>query len=98
MIMRTMVKVRQQILLIKSFQVSGLSSPELSRALFSSFVLPFFTCIYSICPLFSDRQRSDLSHFYYTCLRRILGCFHWNEQLFAYALDEKPLDDRCLKY
>ncbi len=46
----------------------------------------------------TDRQRCDLSRFYYTSLRRALCCLQWNEQLFAYALDEKSLDDRCLKY
>ncbi len=62
-----MTKIRQRISSINPFRVSGLTSPQLRRALFSSYVLPLFTWIYPLYPFFTDNQRSDLSHFYCTC-------------------------------
>jgi len=94
----TMFKVRQRVCLIKSFKLFGCTSPLLRKALFSSFVLPLFTWIYPIFPLLSKKQQDDLSHFYSTCLRRVLFCLHWNDNLFSFALNEKMLIDRCAIY
>jgi hypothetical protein len=94
----TMNKIRQRICLIRSFKVVGSTSPLLRKTLFLSFVLPLFTWIYPIFPLLSKKQQDDLSHFYFTCLRRVLFCLHWNANLFAFALDEKTLVDRCAVY
>jgi hypothetical protein len=93
-----MAKVRQRISLIKSFKMFGCSSPRLRKTLFLSFVLPIFTWIYPIYPLLSAKQQYDLSHFYYSSLRRILYCLNWNENFFAFVLDEKSLEDRCSSY
>ncbi|CAF4217699.1 unnamed protein product [Rotaria socialis] len=90
-----MTKIRQRISLIKSFKIFGCSSTLLRKTLFMSFVLPLFTWIYPIFPLLSRKQQQDLSHFYYTSLRRALCCLQWNENFFAFALDEKSLEDRC---
>ena len=98
MIRETTIKVRQRISRIKSFKLSGVSSPALKRALFDSYVLPIFTWIYPIYPLFSERQRAALAHFYLTSLRRTLDCLQWNEFLFVSILNEKSLDDRVVKY
>ena len=52
-------------------------------------------------PVFFDlrlKQQYDLSHFYYFSLRRVLYCLNWNENFFAFALDEKLLEDRCYSY
>ena len=94
----TIFKVRQRVCLIKSFKLFGCTSPLLRKALFSSFVLPLFTWIYPIFPLLSNRQQEDLSHFYSTCLRRVLFCLHWNDNFFPFALNEKMLIDRCAAY
>jgi hypothetical protein len=93
-----MSKVRQRIFLIKSFKMFGCSSPCLRKTLFLSFVLPIFTWIYPIFPLLSEKQQSNLSHFYYSSLRRVLFCLNWNVNMFAFALDEKSLEDRCASY
>ena len=98
MIKKMKTKVRQRISLIRSFKLSGCSFRQLRRALFASCVLPLFTWIYPIFPLFSDNQRNDLSHFYFTCLRRVMFSSHWNENFFAYAMDEKSLEERCSLY
>ena len=93
-----MIKIRQRISLIQRFKIFGCSSAHLRKTLFMSFVLPLFTWIYPIYPLLSRNQQQDLSHFYYTSLRRVLYCIHWNENLVAFALDEKSLEDRCYSY
>lgn len=93
-----MSKIRQRISMIKSFKIFGCSSPHLRKTLFLSFVLPIFTWIYPVFPLLSEKQQQNLSHFYYTSLRRILYCLNWNENFFAFALDEKSLEDRCYVY
>jgi hypothetical protein len=98
MINKTMMKIRQRVSLINAFRLSGMTSPQLRRVLFSSYVLPLFTWIFPIYPFFTDKQKNDLSHFYFTCLRRVMFCLHWNENFFAYAVDEISLEDRCSRY
>jgi hypothetical protein len=44
------------------------------------------------------KQHDDLSHFYYSCLCRVLFCLSWKEHFFAFALDEKALIDQCASY
>ena len=98
MIKRTSVKIRQRMAALSSFRFGGLSSPALRRALFSSYVLPLFTWLMPIYPLFTEKQRNDLDHFYLVCLKRVMRCSRWNDLLFAYAFDEKSLNDRCIQY
>jgi len=94
----TEAKVRKRIALIKSFKIFGCSSVKLRKTLFYSYILPIFTWIYPIYPLLTPKQRNDLSHFYYTSLRRCLFCLQWNNDFFSFAIDELSLEDRCLAY
>lgn len=65
-------KIRKCISLIKSFKLFGLSSPDLRLAMFHTFTLPIFSWIFSIFPLFTIIQQQQVSHFYFSCLRRLL--------------------------
>ena len=98
LIKETECKVRKRVALIRSFKLYGCSSPSLRKALFYSHVLPIFTWIYPIYPLLTRNQQDGLSKFYYTSLRRTLSSLTWNENLFAFFLDELSLEDRCSSY
>ncbi len=91
----TQIKIRRQITMVNSVRFGGSTSSTLRHVLFSIFVLTFFTCLYALLPLFTDVQRTNLDHFYYTQLKRIYHCFFWNDLLFALAFDEHSLDDLC---
>jgi hypothetical protein len=93
-----MTKVRHRISLIGSFKLFGCTSSTLRKTLFLSFVLPIFTWVFPIYPFLSVKQQKDLSHFYFSSLRRVMFCLQWNEDFFAFALDEKSLEDRCAEY
>jgi len=95
---RTLMKVRQQSAIINSIRYNGASSRMLRRILFSTFIIPFFTWVHALYPLFTELQRTNLNHFYYTVLKRLLKCTHWNDLFFAYAFDERSLDDICYSY
>jgi hypothetical protein len=95
---RARLRIRQQTGLVKSIRYGGTSSTALRRALFSTFVLPFFTWLFALYPLFTSCQRSGLNHFYYTCLKRIVGGNYWDDLFFASAYDERSLDDLCYRY
>ncbi|CAF4468776.1 unnamed protein product, partial [Didymodactylos carnosus] len=56
-------RIRQQVAMVNSIKFSGTTSVELRRTLFSTFVMPYFTGLFAIYPLFTNRQREDLSHF-----------------------------------
>ena len=45
-----------------------------------------------------DKQQNELNDFYLTCLKRVLGCIHWQNNMFLYMYNELTLEDRCLKY
>ena len=94
----TEAKVRKRISLIKSFKIFGCTSADLRKTLFYSYILPIFTWIYPIYPLLTWKQRNDLSHFYFTSLRRCLFCLEWNNDFLSFALDEPSLEDRCVAY
>jgi hypothetical protein len=98
LIKQTELKVRKRVSLIKSFKIFGCSSPLLRKALFYSYVLPLFTWIFPVYPLFTIKQRNDLSHFYYASLRRTLFCLEWSDNFFSFILDEPSLEDRCASY
>ena len=51
-----------------------------------------------IFPLFTENQRNELGHLYYTCLKRVRFCLGWSDEFFAYVFDEISLTDRCAKY
>ncbi len=91
-------KIRQRVAIVKSSRMYGTSSKSFRRLLFSTYVRPLFTWLFSIYPLFTDYQRDDLGHFYYTCLKRALGVPFWNDFLFAYIGEEKSLENLCAKY
>ncbi|CAF1415277.1 unnamed protein product [Adineta ricciae] len=95
---RTFMKIRQQAAIINSIKFNGATSRGLRRSLFSTFIIPFFTWVYALHPLFTDHQRSRINRFYYTVLKRTLRCLQWNNHLFAYAFDERSFDDNCYAY
>jgi hypothetical protein len=97
-ISRTQIKIRQQIAIVKSIRFGGASSTALRRVLFATFVLPFFTWLHALYPLFTDLQRANLNHFYYTSLKRIYHCTYLNDLFFAFAYDERSLGDLCYAY
>ncbi|CAF4533670.1 unnamed protein product [Rotaria socialis] len=92
------ITVRQKTALVNSFKISGTSSTHLRRALFSTFVRPHFTWLFGIFPLLTDSQRADLSHLYFTLLKRIYYCQCWQDLLFPSLYREKSLDDHCYVY
>jgi len=83
-ISKCMLKIRQRIGMINSIRTYGSTSPSLRKALFHSFVLPLFTWMFPLFPLFSDKQQQELTHFYYTCWKRVLRCHHWSDLFFLY--------------
>ena len=95
---KTLIKIRQRVSMVNSFRCSGTSSLELRKTLLLSYVFPLFTGLFILYPLFTHKQRDDLSHFYYLSLRRIFRCLHWSDIFSAYAFDEISLKDSCLKY
>ena len=82
---RTTLKARQRVWMINSVRISGSSSSRLRKGLFLSYVLPLFTWLF---PLFTDKQQNELNDFYLTCLKRVLGCMHWQNNLFLYMYNE----------
>jgi hypothetical protein len=93
MIFSTKLKIRQRITRMISFRLLGMSSCAVRKAVFNAHVLPPFTCLFPIYPSFSERQRADLEHFYFTCIKRIRQCASWNDELVAFAFDERSLRD-----
>jgi hypothetical protein len=98
MISSSKSKIRQRVAAMRSCRIQGSSSPLLRRILFSSYVLPLFTWMMAFFPLFTECQRDDLSHFYFTCLKRSLGVPFWNDFLFSSLYDEKSLENLCSRY
>ena len=98
MISKSVLKIRQRIGMINSCRLYGTTSREFRRVLFSCYVLPIFTWLFAIFPLFSEGQRLFLSKFYYTCLKRVLHIQQWSNFFFAFALNEVSLENRCTRY
>ena len=98
MIGKTRIKTRQRTAVINSFRLNGASSRQLRRVLFEAFAFPHFTWLFGIYPLFTDTQRSDLTHLYFTLLKRILKCTYWDDRIFTTLYQERTLDDRCYSY
>jgi hypothetical protein len=97
-IKKTRVTTRQRTALVNSFTYSGSSSIKLRRVLFSTFVLPYFTWLFGLFPLFTHTQRMELNHLYYTLLKRVYRCQHWEDFIFSLIYNERPLDDLCYSY
>ncbi len=97
-ISKTRIRIRQQTAMINSIKFAGATSRALRRILFSTFVLPFFTWIAALYPLFTETQRSGLRHFYYTSLKRVYRCLCWEDMFFASFYGERSLDDICYRY
>jgi hypothetical protein len=97
-ISKTRVKTRQRTALVNSFTYGGTSSLKLRRILFSTFVLPHFTWLFGLFPLFTHTQRMELNHLYFTLLKRIYRCQYWNDFIFSLMYNERPLDDLCYTY
>ncbi|CAF4438722.1 unnamed protein product, partial [Rotaria magnacalcarata] len=58
---KSMLKIRQRIGMINRIRIAGPTSPTLRKALFHSFVLPLFTWIFPLFPLFTDKQQQGLN-------------------------------------
>jgi hypothetical protein len=97
-ISKTRLKTRQRTSLVNSFKYSGTSSIQLRRLLFSTFVLPHFTWLFGLYPLFTDTQRMKLGHLYFTLRKRIYNCQCWDDFTFSSSYNENPLDDLCFRY
>lgn len=97
-IVKTKIMTRQRTALVNSFRYSGVSSTFLKRMLFLTFVLPYFTWLFAIFPLFTDTQREELNHLYLTLLKRISYCQYWEDNLFMSMYSERSLSDRCFSY
>ena len=95
---KTRITVRQRTALINSFSYGGTSSVKLRRVLFSTFVLPHLTWLFGLFPLFTDAQRTELNHLYYTLLKRVYRCHYWEDFIFSLIYNERPLDDLCYSY
>ena len=91
LIEKCMLKIRQRIGLLNSFTIAGTTSSLLRKVLFHSYVLPIFTWLFPLSPLFSVKQQQDLSHFYYTCLERVMYCKQWSDSFFAFFSNEISL-------
>ena len=98
MIRNSVLKIRQRMGIINGCRIFGATSIEFRRILFSSYVIPIFTWLFAIFPLFSDCQRQYLSHFYYTYLKRVTHNQQWEDLLFAFLAKEISLDNRCTRY
>ena len=92
------LKIRQRVGILRNIHIFGMSSPNLRKILFDSYVRPLFSWLYSIFPLMTENQRDDLSHFYISCLKRTLGLWHWCDTLFATLTGEKFLENHVVSY
>ena len=63
-----------------------------------SFVHPLFVSLFPIYPLFTRRQQEDISHLYYTCLKRLSFHLEWADPFYSFALNEISLEDRISEY
>ncbi|CAF3062969.1 unnamed protein product [Rotaria sp. Silwood2] len=97
-ISKTKLIVRQRTALVNSLRISGTSSTHLRRILFSTFVLPHFTWLFGLFPLFTESQRTSLNHLYFTLLKRAYRCQVWEDLIFSSMYNEKHLDDHCYAY
>ena len=84
--------------MVNTFRFSGTSSTELKRVLFSTFATPRFTWLFGWYPLFTDTQRMELEHLYFTLLMRVYRCQHWEDFVFSSMYNEKTLGDLCHAY
>jgi len=76
-----------------SIRFWGTTSTRFHRVLLSTFVLPFYPWLHTLYPLFTDLQQTNPNHFYYTLLKRVYHCLYWNDLFFAFAYDERSLED-----
>jgi len=66
--------------------------------LFSCYVLSIFNWLFAIFLLFSECQLRKLSHFYSTCIKRVLHCHNWSDVFFEFVFNEVLLNNRCALY
>ncbi len=70
---------------MNSCKFAGAPNAKTRRILFSSFVYQLFAWLFALVPLFTTRQQTDLSHAYYTCVKRVYRCL-------------RSLEMRCIRY
>ncbi len=95
---QVLMKIRQRTALVNSCKFAGVSNVKTKRILFSSFVYPLFAWLFALIPLFTRNQQSELSHTYFTCLKRVYRCLYWEDLLFSVLYKEWSLEMRCIKY
>ena len=98
MLQATKAKIAQRVAIVRACRINGSASRKMKRILFSSYVYPLFAWVFSIFPLLTDRQRDELSHYYFVCLKRCLGLSVWNDFYFSAAYNEKTLENLCHAY
>ena len=91
-------KIRKRVAIANACTLNGTSSRVFRRIIFNSYVMPLFTWLFCIFPLFTNCQRDELAHFFYTCLKRTIRVRYWNDVLFSSLHDEKSLEHRCGTY
>jgi hypothetical protein len=95
---QTVMKIRQRTALVNSCKFAGTSNAKTRRILFSSFLYLLFAWLFTLMPLFTRRQQTDLSYVYYTCLKRVYRCLYWKDFLFSVLYKEWSLEMRCIGY
>ena len=98
MLQVTKAKIAQRVAIVRACRVNGTVSRKMKRILFKSYVFPLFAWLFGIYPLFTDRQRDELSHYYFVCLKRCIGLSVWNDFYFSAAFNEKTLENHCYSY
>ena len=73
MIMTYKKRIIEQVRVVRSCRIAGTSSLSLRHVLFTTFVKPLVTWLCCLFPLLTDRQRDELGHFYFTCMKRGRG-------------------------
>ncbi len=98
MIKQHKYKVREKMRLVRVCKFAGTSSYNHKKVLFMTFVRPLFTWLCCLFPLLTECQQVDLSHFYCTCIKRIVGTFHWNDLCFSFFNNEETYENICNRY
>ncbi len=92
------MKVRERMRIVRSCRIAGTSSQDLKKVLFATFVKPLFTWICSLVPLLTSKQYDDLGHFYFSCMRKVVGNFAWSDVQFMTYSNIEPFENSCYRY
>ena len=84
--------------MINSIRIYGMTSLSLRKTLFLTYVLHLFTWLFILVPLLTRKERSYLSYFYYTTLKRMFHCLQLPDTLLVFLLEKQSMKNRCLKH